>query len=325
MKKKIHPRVDSRVDKNGSFPRDPLRSSSLPPAKPLSKTSVHSHITLIGLSTKMKKAFQKLKSCSSMIPLGVKFQSWTKRNIRVYEAPVSPSLQPHMDQFCSSSFEGKKGIESNKSSNCPPAQPSNEQFAVLYATPNSRTDFEANNQQQSVLSLPVTSPTGHLLRSRTQNAKSALVATKAMWQQISQTENGKGGRFEKLVQSKHGIELAHKFSKLNHFPEATLFLCAVLSYKKQMQSRKISRKHQFQLFLNVVKKYIVVGSALEINISEQQRNELLHFGQGPTQLFGGLPSFENRLAVFDNVYGEIERLFWLNFSVRKTTFATSET
>jgi len=127
------------------------------------------------------------------------------------------------------------------------------------------------------------------------------------------------GAFEKLVSNKFGERTAHKFAAKSHLPEVTNFLCAVLLFKKAVNNSKKTAREQFGLFEEIISNFIQHGSPQEINISDQERKNILQFKPE----FLSCDDVQLQLSVFDEAYAETETLFWTNIRARQFTTQNS--
>ena len=118
-----------------------------------------------------------------------------------------------------------------------------------------------------------------------------------------------GKTFAQLISNDSDRNVVKDYAEKFHIEELVSFLFAVLQYKK-----KINMKYtdQFNLFKEILTTYILTGSPLEINIQDEQREQLL-------QTLFRFDEYENKKILFDNVYNDMESLFWVNMRCHTLT------
>jgi len=122
--------------------------------------------------------------------------------------------------------------------------------------------------------------------------------------------------FRMLAKNKTALSAAAEFSENSCMTEVFGFLCAVVEY--QDLCKNYTKEKQYCAFLKVAEHFIVPGSPSEINIASKMRENITKL-MSESLFFVGLPSYEDRLDVFETVNREMERLFWLNLNLRKNT------
>ena len=108
-----------------------------------------------------------------------------------------------------------------------------------------------------------------------------------------------GKDIEYLLKSHAGFKLLLDYAEICPIEETVMFLNAVYRYKKKT---RLKTREYVSLYHDIIETYILCNSPYEINIPDKTRKTLLRKPLND----------ESKLTIFDEVYAEMERLFWLN-------------
>jgi len=170
------------------------------------------------------------------------------------------------------------------------------------------------------------STTSHLLNLNEITDKSVIASTKERLTTPARHASLEGKKtspscrarrcsFRSLIKQNKAFKSAEDFCDKCHMPELHLFLATVIEYRRtcELQSADLS----FQEFVRIVQQFVEVNSEFEINVSDAQRSKVLFFKQSKDIFTKLLPTVSDRKQVFDQLYMEVESLFWTNVESRQ--------
>ena len=161
--------------------------------------------------------------------------------------------------------------------------------------------------------VPSAAPDGSIVPDRS-NAQPFSDASKFAENMTSQPKC-RAVSFSTLKENKDALKAAIQFSAKNFMAEVPNFLCAVEQYQNICRKNE-SSESVYKAFLNVLDPFIRVGSPQEINICEKMRNAILNFEVGQEMFFTLFSRKEDRVRIFEDIYGEMEALFFSNYQTR---------
>jgi len=192
----------------------------------------------------------------------------------------------------------------------PPSTPSND------AVTNKINIFEANW-------LLISDPRCGLIVPESPDSNAQIISDASQFaENMASHPTSRAFSFSTIFENKDVLKAAIQFSATNFMAEVPNFLCAVEQYQNICRTNE-SSESAYKAFLDVLDSFIRVGCPQEINICEKMRNAVLNFELGP-EMFGILfPEKENRVRVFEDIYDEMEALFFSNHQARSYSNSSS--
>ena len=128
-------------------------------------------------------------------------------------------------------------------------------------------------------------------------------------------ENMASHSFSTIFENKDALKAAIQFSASNFMEEVPNFLCSVEHYQNICRTNEPSES-AYKAFLDVLDSFIRVGCPQEINICEKMRKGVLNFEVGHEMFCILFSEKEDRVRIFEDIYGEMEALFFSNYQTR---------